>query len=118
MPNYDFSQDRLSILQRTDLERRWYTIDDKRVCLICERVISGRDIRIVGGPENYSLACPTPDCPGTFTHWRFYRPSASRTEGAAPPPGGLESFFFASDSPGDAVTEAEDWKILGEESAS
>lgn len=78
-------QERLQILRLTDTERRWYTVDDKRLCLICERIISGRDIRVDGGPESFSLGCPTASCPGTFSHWYLYRPPA-----ATPPPAPAE----------------------------
>ena len=76
------SQERLKILRLTDEERRWYTVDDKRLCLICERIISGREIRIEGGPEKFSLACPTDGCPGTYSHWFLYRPAAGSAGGA------------------------------------
>ena len=68
-------EERFQILRRTDGERRWYTVDDKRLCLICERIISGREIRISGGPEKFSLGCPTDGCPGTYSHWLLYRPT-------------------------------------------
>lgn len=79
-----FSSDkRLEILRLTDFERRWYSVDDKRFCVICERLISGRDIRIFGEPGNYSLGCPTEDCPGNFSHWLLYRPTSIRPKAAA-----------------------------------
>lgn len=77
--NYS-TQERLRILRLSDHERRWYSVDDKRLCLICERIISGRQIEISGGPKEYALACPTPDCPGTFSHWFLYRPSDIRPQ--------------------------------------
>ena len=55
-------------------------MDDKRLCLICEQVISGREVRISGRTDDYRLGCPTLDCPGTFNHWLLYRPTV-----AAPP---------------------------------
>jgi hypothetical protein len=82
------SQDRLDILRQVDNHRRWYSLDDKRVCAVCDKIISGRQIEIRGGPEEYTLHCPTPDCPSNFSHWFFYRlpdgdgtgiPPASRT---------------------------------------
>ena len=80
MPEELSPEDRLRILRLTDAERRWYTVDDKRLCVICERIISGREIRIDGGPEKFRLSCPTVDCLGTFSHWFLYRPTV------APPP--------------------------------
>lgn len=67
------TQERLEILRTTDNYRRWYSLDDKRVCAVCEKIISGRQIEIRGGPEHYTLHCPTPDCPSNFSHWYLYR---------------------------------------------
>ena len=66
-------EQRLTILQDLDLERRWYSIDDKRICTVCERIISGREIQITGTPGNYSLRCPTEGCPSNFSHWFLFR---------------------------------------------
>ncbi len=76
----------MQILRLTDTERRWYTVDDKRLCLICERIISGREIRVEGGPETFTLGCPTAGCPGNFSHWYLYRPAAAAAPAPAPVP--------------------------------
>ena len=68
------SQDRLDILRKVDNYRRWYSLDDKRVCAVCEKIISGRQIEIRGGPQDYSLHCPTPGCPSNFSHWFLFGP--------------------------------------------
>jgi len=69
------SKERLKILQTADNHRRWYSLDDKRLCAVCERIISGHEIEIRGGPEHYTLHCPTQDCPSNFSHWFQYRAS-------------------------------------------
>ena len=84
----------MRVLRLTDHERRWYTVDDKRHCLICERIISGREVRISGGPAKYLLGCPTLDCPGTFSHWFLYRPSPVHPATPSPDSGADESILF------------------------
>src|SRR5438067_953547 len=66
-------QDKLEILQATDNHRRWYSLDDKRVCLICERIISGREIEVRGRDGSHTLHCPTNGCPADFTHWLLFQ---------------------------------------------
>jgi len=75
-------QDQLEILRSVDNHRRWYSLDDKRVCAVCEKIISGRQIEIRGGPENYTLHCPTPGCPSNFSHWFLYQ--FSDLDGSSP----------------------------------
>jgi len=61
-------EERLAILKTTDSARKWYSLDDKRVCLIYDRVFTGRRIdirsdqtlatRILRGVDNFaSFAC-------------------------------------------------------------
>jgi hypothetical protein len=101
--------DRLRVLRETDLERRWYSVDDKRICLVCERVIDGRDIRISGGPDKYHLGCPTQDCPGNFSHWLLYQSNAAQVNGRrveeAVEAGSVGEIDFMSDF-GDAAAPA------------
>lgn len=65
-------QDKLAVLQESDSYRKWYSLDDCRVCVLCEKLISGRMIDVwqdeIG---TYLLHCPTPGCPGTLRDW-FY----------------------------------------------
>lgn len=89
MPEELSLEERLLILRETDTERRWYSVDDKRLCLICEQIISGRGIRIDGGPDNYRLGCPTLGCTGEFSHWLLYRPTPAELESLAPDAAGV-----------------------------
>ena|SRR5690348_3356926 len=85
---------RLNILQTVDNHRRWYSLDDKRICVICERVIDGHQIEIGGGPDHYTLHCPTADCPSNFSHWFLYHPGVA--ENPVPPPTGIAEMSFLS----------------------
>jgi hypothetical protein len=64
--------EKLATLQRLDRHRDWRSLEDKRYCLRCGRVISGFEIRIVpGGETNESeqLKCATPDCESIPMDW-------------------------------------------------
>jgi hypothetical protein len=63
-------EERLAILKAADSARKWYSLDDKRVCVICDRVFTGRQIDIQSDRKGrYFLACPTPACPSNISHW-------------------------------------------------
>ena len=66
------SEERLDILRRADGIRKWNSLDDKRICVICERVFTGRQIEIRRDHRGrYRLECPTEGCPSFVAHW-FY----------------------------------------------
>src|SRR5438309_10197022 len=54
--------DKLDMLRRLDPFREWHSLDDKRVCLVCGKIIVGGEIQINGGTRgNGPLrpSCPT-----------------------------------------------------------
>lgn len=64
--------DKLQVLQRLDQFRKWQSLDEKRYCLICSKVISGRDIYVVGGTRGTGplrLVCPTRGCHSIPMDW-------------------------------------------------
>ena len=64
--------DRLSILRTGDRFRKWNSLDDQRVCNVCERKFKGRQVeirRFAGG--RYKMYCPTLGCPSRPNQW-FY----------------------------------------------
>jgi hypothetical protein len=66
--------DRLSVLRAGDRFRRWNSLDDQRVCSVCERKFKGRQIeirRFSGG--RYTLHCPTLGCPSGPHQWLYPR---------------------------------------------
>lgn len=64
--------EKLEVLQASDTYRKWYSLDDQRVCILCEKPISGRMIDIWQDRDGtYMLYCPTPGCSGTPRDW-FY----------------------------------------------
>jgi hypothetical protein len=66
------AEQRLEILRKGDSERKWYSLDDKRVCVVCDRVLTGRQVEIHRDQRGrYLLRCPTEGCPSYVAHW-FY----------------------------------------------
>jgi hypothetical protein len=64
--------DRLSILRDGDRSRKWNSLDDHRVCSVCERKFKGRQIeirRFSGG--RCKLYCPTLGCPSGPHQWLY-----------------------------------------------
>jgi hypothetical protein len=63
-------EQRLEILRAADPERTWYSLDDKRVCAVCDRIFGGRQVEIQRDQRGrFSLGCPTPACPSTMSQW-------------------------------------------------
>jgi hypothetical protein len=67
--------DRLSILRGSDPSRTWNSLDDQRVCVLCERKFKGRQVdirRLPGG--KFKLRCPTLGCLSEPHQWRYAKP--------------------------------------------
>jgi hypothetical protein len=66
------SGDKLLLLRRLDHLSAWESLDDKRQCLRCRTVFSGRQLDVVGGTRGLGplrLLCPTEGCPSTASDW-------------------------------------------------
>ncbi|MDQ6809573.1 MAG: hypothetical protein M3Z64_09160 [Verrucomicrobiota bacterium] len=65
-------EDRLAVLRAADNEREWASLDDPRVCVRCERAITGRQIEISRDERGrYILRCPTDGCASTAHDWIY-----------------------------------------------
>src|ERR1700751_4153669 len=63
-------EDKLEILQRLDQFRLWHSLDEKRYCLVCGKIITGREVRITGGENGpLRLSCPTEHCNAIPMKW-------------------------------------------------
>ena len=65
-------KEKLEILQRFDRFRKWRSLDDKRYCLACAKIITGQGIQVIGGTADSSplrVVCPTPDCNSIPLDW-------------------------------------------------
>ncbi len=64
--------DRLSVLRAEDQFRNWRSLDDERLCIICKRKFSGRQVEIHRlGNRKYELHCPTEDCSSRPHLWIY-----------------------------------------------
>jgi hypothetical protein len=64
--------EKLELLQRLDRFRKWQSLDEKRYCLACGRIIEGHDILIVGGTRGtwpLRLICPSRGCHSIPMDW-------------------------------------------------
>jgi len=64
--------DRLSVLRAEDQFRNWRSLDDERLCIICKRKFSGRQVEIHRlGNRKYELHCPTERCSSRPHLWIY-----------------------------------------------
>lgn len=64
--------EKLDALQRLDQFRQWRSLDDKRYCLVCGKIIAGRQIQVFGGTRGNGplrLSCPTEQCNSIPMDW-------------------------------------------------
>ena len=63
---------KLEALRRLDQFRQWRSLEEKRYCLVCGKVIMGRQIQVVGGTRGNGplrLNCPTEGCNSITMDW-------------------------------------------------
>ena len=64
--------ERLLILRATDPFRTWSSLDDKRVCILCDKKFSGRQVEITRSRSGgYQLHCPTDGCDAGPRRWVY-----------------------------------------------
>src|SRR5204862_1140623 len=64
--------EKLDVLRRLDQFREWHSLDDKRFCLVCGKIIVGSQIQIAGGTRGNGplrLSCPTERCNSIPMDW-------------------------------------------------
>jgi hypothetical protein len=67
-----FDEGKLKILQRLDQFRHWRSLDEKRYCLVCGEIITGRQINVIGATRQdgpLRVTCPTKHCNATPIEW-------------------------------------------------
>ena len=65
-------EDKLGILQQFDPGHPWLSLDEKRRCTVCGKIISGHEIQLIGNAgqsEPLRLACPTKPCRSFPIDW-------------------------------------------------
>ena len=63
--------DKLSILQVNDHFRDWHTLNEERVCAVCDRKFTGHDVVILTAGDEVELGCPTPHCQSGVHQWVY-----------------------------------------------
>ena len=64
--------DKLDVLCRLDQFRQWRSLDEKRFCLVCGKIITGLQIQVEGGTrgnEPLRVSCPTERCNSIPMDW-------------------------------------------------
>ncbi len=64
--------DKLDALRRLDQFRNWGSLDEKRYCLVCGKIITGQQIEVAGGTRGHGplrLSCPTERCNSIPMDW-------------------------------------------------
>lgn len=64
--------DKLEILRQLDRHRQWRSLDEKRYCIACGNIVTGREIQIVGGTRETGplrAICPTNNCHSIPMDW-------------------------------------------------
>jgi hypothetical protein len=65
-------EEKLDVLQRLDRFRQWHFLDEKRYCLVCGKIITGREIHVIGGIRGNGplrIICPTEHCNAIPMEW-------------------------------------------------
>lgn len=71
-PTPSSDSDKLNALRRLDQFREWRSLNDKRFCLVCGKIITGRQIQVSGGIRGNGplrLSCPTERCNSIPMDW-------------------------------------------------
>ena len=64
--------EKLNVLRMLDRLRQWHSLDDKRYCLVCGRIITGHQIQVAGGTRGNGalrLSCPSDRCNSIPMDW-------------------------------------------------
>jgi hypothetical protein len=64
--------EKLEALRHLDQFRLWQSLDEKRYCLVCGKIITGRQIQVGGGTRgngSLRLSCPTDGCNSIPMDW-------------------------------------------------
>jgi hypothetical protein len=73
------AEERLEILRAADKLRSWFSLDDERCYVLCQRTLRGWQIEILRDQRGrYLLKCPTSGCGSFAAHWFYVGYGANR----------------------------------------
>lgn len=62
--------EKLDALRSGDSVHKWESLDDRRCCILCDRIFNGRQVEVrVSRTGRVRLHCPTGRCPSTPEAW-------------------------------------------------
>ena len=64
--------EKLEVLRQLDQFRQWHSLDERRYCLVCGKLITGQQIEVSGGTRgngSLRLSCPTEGCNSIAMDW-------------------------------------------------
>ena len=65
-------EEKLEVLRRLDQFRQWHSLDEKRYCLVCGEIFTGREIQVIestDGDAPLRVICPTDQCHAIPMEW-------------------------------------------------
>jgi hypothetical protein len=65
-------EEKLNVLRRLDQFRQWHSLDEKRYCLVCGEIFTGREIQVIESTEGGAplrVICPTEHCHAIPMEW-------------------------------------------------
>ena len=65
-------EEKLNVLRRLDQFRQWHSLDEKRYCLVCGEIFTGRQIQVIestDGDAALRVICSTERCVATPMEW-------------------------------------------------
>ena len=65
-------EEKLAVLQRLDEFQQWRSLDEKRYCLVCGEIITGREIQVIESTlkkASLRVICPTERCDAMPMEW-------------------------------------------------
>jgi hypothetical protein len=97
--------EKLRSLQQLDQFREWRSLDDRRYCLVCGKIITGRQIQVERGTSGNGLlrlSCPTERCNSIPMDWALPTDEILALTKTATP---QESNVVPSEAPGNGVED-------------
>lgn len=86
-------EQRLDLLRLLDRDRKWYSLDDKRICTVCDRIFTGRQIKFDRDQRGrFRFHCPTPGCSAQIRDWCMWEVPSDQSFQPPLPTG--EAVFF------------------------
>src|SRR6266550_7851614 len=65
-------EEKLDIMRRLDQFGQWHSLDQKRYCLVCGEMITGREVQVIESACSESplrIVCPTKHCDAMPIEW-------------------------------------------------